>query len=46
MALRPLPVLSLAHYQAPASLAAITLDRSVRNDASGGILFAIETVAN
>ena len=46
MALRPLPVISLAYYQAPASLAAITVDHAVRNDASGEILAAIETVAN
>ncbi len=46
MTLRPLPVISLAYYQVPASLAAITVDRSARNDASGEILSAIEQVAN
>ena len=44
--LRPLPVLSLAFYQAPASLSAITLDRTVRNDASGEILAVIERAAH
>jgi lipid-binding SYLF domain-containing protein len=46
MTLRPLPVISLAYYQASAPLAEITVDRSVRNDASGEILAAIESVAN
>ena len=44
MSLRPLPVISLAFYQAPASLAAITVDKSVRNDASAEIQSAIESV--
>ena len=46
MALRPLPEIALAYYQAPASLAAITLDRSVSNDASAEIQAAIASVAN
>jgi hypothetical protein len=46
MALRPLPVITFAYYQAPASLAAITRDRSVSNDASAEIQAAIEGVAN
>lgn len=46
MALRPLPVITFAYYQAPASLAAITRDGSVRNDASAEIQAAIESIAN
>ena len=46
MALRPLPVITFAYYQAPASLAAITRDRSVSNDASAEIQAAIEGIAN
>ena len=46
MALRPLPVITFAYYQAPASLAAITRDRSVSNDASAEIQSAIEGIAN
>ena len=46
MALWPLPGVALAYYQAPASLAAITLDRSVSNDASAEIQAAIASVAD
>ncbi len=46
MALRPLPDIALAYYQAPASLTAITPGRSVSNDASAEIQAAIESVAN
>lgn len=46
MALRPLPEIALAYYQAPASLAAIAVDRSVNNGASAEIQAAIESVAN
>jgi hypothetical protein len=40
------PAFSLAYYQASAPLAAIMVDRSVHNDASGEILATVESVAN
>jgi hypothetical protein len=45
IALRPLPVIAMAYYQAPAPLAAILVDRSVRNEASAEILSAMARLA-
>jgi hypothetical protein len=44
VAVRPLPAITAAYYQAPAPIQAILVDRSVRNDASAEIQSAIELV--